>query len=708
MNLIDFTNNCFDPTDMHILKFIEINENNGKYIYSYWQYDMKQDSWIYMAFDTETKKKIKYTENELMNYCPICGKYLDDKMIIESHMIKNHYDKKPNYEIKNIIEKELQKNFKDIDIMKEINDNSHKNLNIIGNVQGGKSRIMMLISWIMIYEMKWNVILCVANMINSYNQILSRDIPQFNKWLNENGEYQNLLTIKGLRGKNDTIKKKGITLCMGNTSQMKKIQNLDQFCVITDESDTFIKHYDSTKDKSKTGELFNSIREKSLKNINVTATPFANINEENIESISIKMLSNDQYRGIDSNKITVSTFDKNEKKKLLKDDDELVNKIKIAINVCDIKNQYHYSAILINARYTKQRQKKLAKLLQKNGISSFVINSENQKPITHYKNDGDIENMKILTIQNLFDYFETDTNIYKCHILIANKMANRAISFRPSFPKKGGLIGEILVPCNFSHCTYKIQCLRLCGNYDDNYPQQYLWINQEDLNDIESEYKNIDNVWIPSNQEYGESRKQIENKEIYYIGKHDRKNVDDTKCENKFSICDKIFNTKEVLLESLPNYYKNYRIMTDDKIISIPISLDKDKVHKTYYQNKIRERCEEELKIKNKMDTSKDGLNISWDFQGKRWKQFHNMNDRFFGKNIRYCSKYIGSINTDYNQINIVIWKDGFFEKDRTDSNRTLGNIFDDTNTAFLFLTTENKWKFFSKYDHRKMGKLIH
>jgi hypothetical protein len=99
---------------------------------------------------------------------------------------------------------------------------------------------------------------------------------------------------------------------------------------------------------------------------------------------------------------------------------------------------------------------------------------------------------------------------------------------------------------------------------------------------------------------------------------------------------------------------------------------------------------------------------VAWDFQGKRHKQFHNMNDRFFGKNIYYCSKYIGSVNDNYTEINIVIWKDGFFETDRTDSNRTLGNVFDDNDTAFIYKTTENKWKFFNSYDKRKIGKLIH
>lgn len=96
-------------------------------------------------------------------------------------------------------------------------------------------------------------------------------------------------------------------------------------------------------------------------------------------------------------------------------------------------------------------------------------------------------------------------------------------------------------------------------------------------------------------------------------------------------------------------------------------------------------------------------MEIPW----KRWKVLHNMNTRFFGKNIRYCSKFMGSVDSEYKSVNIVVWKNGFFEDQRTDY-RTLDNVFEESKIAFLFLTTDNKWKFFCKFEEREMGKLIH
>lgn len=677
---------------MDFLDLVLRNEKKGKWIHSSFHWDEKNESYTYSAFDQETKKKILYTE--------------------EQWTIKGEKNKmsRTNPKIEDLIFSELQTRL-DTDNLKSIHEDEIKNINIAGYVQGGKSRVIMLLAWWMMYKKNLDPLLLVANMVNSYNQILIRDIPQFNLWLHENGEDQRRLTIHGLRhvSKGQSVKNK-ITLCMGNPSQMRKIIKNDSFCVIADESDTFVKHANPDLDFSKTGNLWEEIKTRSKKNFFITATPFANLNQKNIQSCSMRMIVNPQYRGINSTAITKHVLDPEQVKLLTKQDDGLISLIESAILTCNVKDKMKYSSILVNARSTIEKQKKLAIGLQKKGIPSYVINSENSKPITYYKVDGNVEITDMTTIQNLYDFFERDPGEYQCHILISNRMANRAISFRPSFPKTGGLIGEILIPSPSSHCAYKIQCLRICGNYHDSYPQQHLWICKDDLDDIDCEYNNIYKVWIPSNHEYGESRIQMENKEIFYTGKHDRTKVDDTRCMNKYNYCDKRYATKEALLDEIKDQYAHYIFMTENNVISfsaIP-NLSKETAHSPSKQNEIREYLKNQLRLHHQINVGNDGFNIAWDPMGSRWKQLNNMETRFFGPNIRYCSKFVGSVNEDYTAINLVIWKKGFFEDDRVDS-RTIGkDQFEKEKTAFIYQTTEKEWKFFNRFESKKIGILNH
>ena len=692
------------------MEFIDLarnNEESGRWIYTSYKYNESTNSFCYTAFDTLKKKYIMYVEDEFDLCCPFCGQKNNNGTMKRLHIRKHHQERiiRTNPDIEEIVLAEL-KRFLDPTSIDSILDDGIKNINVVGDVQSGKSTLMMLIVWLMIYKKKINPIIFVANMVNSYNQILIRDLPLFNRWLRAKGENQKTLKIHGLR-KEGVHDQRGVTLCMGNISQMKKIVHEGAFCVIADESDTFIKHADPSRDHSCSGHLFTRIIQSSVKNFFITATPFANLNQKNISSCSIKMNSSELYRGISSPKITKHFIE--DKKKLLKDDDELVELTLDAMNICNVEGEMNYSSILINARSTKEKHKKLALLLQRRGIASFVINSEHNKPITHYRADGIIQVMDIHTVQNLYDYFEFHSDSYKCHVIISNRMANRAISFRPSFPKRGGLIGEILIPCDSSHCSFKIQCLRICGNYGEDYPQQHLWICKSDFTDIESEYKNINQVWIPSNREYGPSRFQIEDREIFYTHKHDRGAVDDTKYCDKFSICDKLFETRGHVLDFLGADYGHTTSMTGQRITiqNIP-DLDQVSAHRPASQARVREFIKMKLRDEYHLNVGNDGLNIAWDFKGDRWRQLHNIKTRFFGPNIRYCSKYVGSVNEDYTAINIVVWNDGYFEDDRIES-RTLGDdLFDAQGTAFLYQTTDGEWKFYNGSEDRKMGILKH
>jgi len=201
------------------------NEHEGKWIQSSFHWDEKNKSLTYSAYDKEIQKKILYTEEEWTSN--------------ESYA-KNVLRTNPHME--GVIWDELR-NRLDTSNLSAIHEDDIKNINIAGYVQGGKSRVIMLLAWWMIYKKHLDPLLLVANMVNSYNQILIRDIPQFNAWLHSHGEDQRRLHIYGLRNvQNTKCNKKKITLCMGNPAQMQKIIKNASFCVIADESDTFIKH----------------------------------------------------------------------------------------------------------------------------------------------------------------------------------------------------------------------------------------------------------------------------------------------------------------------------------------------------------------------------------------------------------------------------------------------------------------------------------
>lgn len=697
---------CFLPSDMDFLTLIQSNEEKNRWLYPYWMYDPSTDTWTFTALDSETHTYFSTSEYQLQKECPFCRQPMTSKFQLQDHILKTHPQTFPSKEeVNDWIDMELERRTND-KMLEVFETNCMQNINIVGYVQGGKSFIIMLLLWKILYQKKMIPILCVTNMINSYNQIISRDIPYFNKWLREKGEYKRQLTIQ------NHFQKEGILLTLGNSHQLKKIKRMKNYCMIVDESDTFIKHWNPKEDKSSLSKVFAHLIQHSQKNVWVTATPFANWNQSYWQSITIQMKPSENYRGIQSKQWTIHTFSIEEKQKLLKDNTSLVDLILEAISHCDVRTTRRYSVLLVNARYSQRDQKKIASLLQRKGQSCFVINSEHVKPITHYHENGEkgekgqIEIMSMKTVQDLFDFFETSSCGYQCHVLISNRMANRAISFRPSYPYTGGLIGEILIPNKSSHCSNLIQSLRICGNYDSEYPQQHLWICEKDWSTIQCESINIYNIWSSETQFYGSSRTQLEKIPFFVTGKHDRKQVDDSKSIQKKSLCDVSFESIDTLWQCVSSHYENYRVMTESKRYTFSLSSNQNIKNPTQ-QYEIREWIKKEFEQRYQIYIGNQGFNIAWEYQGNRWKQLHDMSMRFFSDNIRYCSKFVGSINETGTEIHIIIWKTGFYEDDRTMS-RTLGNVFQGEKTIYLYLTTENQWKYFHPKETRKLGIFVH
>jgi hypothetical protein len=598
--------------------------------------------------------------------------------------------------------------------------NPEQRANIIGKVQSGKSFVIMAICWCAIYRWGLRPFMFALNNVDSYSQLIIRDYRDFNKWLGNHGETRRRLGINGLRGPNGQYNECPyvITLAMNNKSQLIKIRNQTHpYLIVGDEGDTLIKHCDPALDRTVTGHLFHSFLQNARSTWMVTATPFALLNQKGTICRTFELSQNTTYRGLD--KFKINLLNKDEVKSLKKDNQLLESVVQRAIEVCHVEGRQPYSTILINTRYKKVEHIAIARHLQGHGLSSFVINGDG---IFHYKIDGSVEKLKFRRVSALFDYFEDHAETYQTHLIIAKRVANRAVSFRPSLGRgTGGLIGEILLPSN-NGCS-RIQELRLCGKYSIDYPELQLFVSAEDFQKIHDELEHNYPKLIEANSSYGEAREQIEGQQLIDTGLHDRRAVDDTSLEDKEKYIEHEFATKQECLDFVTGKYTSYRMMTEETFFTT-VALS-DQQQQTWQraleitgnwkreQDQIRLYCETTSGTWNPtVRKTPHGFNVAWNTE--RWETCHMMTSRFKNtSNVRYCSQYLAGPNHDYSRMNIVRWKDGFFEPDDTAGIRPTERSMDfedmfPENVAFLYLTTRGSWRYFSRSDTRKMGVLTH
>lgn len=348
-------------------------------------------------------------------------------------------------------------------------------VNVVGDVQSGKSRFMMASLWMLTYVHDLRCVLVLMNMVESYNQVLLRDVVLFNQWLRENGEHTKLLRIHGLRGRSGVVQDATtIRLCMGNAAQLRKItMEEEDVAIVCDEADTLVKHWDATMDTTRSGRIFQACVEKAKSVWNITATPFALLNQIHIESLSWRLPKSPLYRGTDHFRLHLV-----ETEKLRKDDAAVAELVESVCAEASVRGRKPYLAVLVNLRSTQAAQKALARTLARTtGRPSYIINSESPCFIKRCDDNGYVKG----TVSMLFDSFEDEATdgVYREHILIANRTANRAVSFRPSpLVGAGGLGAEILVPGKQTHCASLLQSLRLSGNYAEDYPDLHLYVSE--------------------------------------------------------------------------------------------------------------------------------------------------------------------------------------------------------------------------------------
>jgi hypothetical protein len=607
---------------------------------------------------------------------------------------------------------------------------AHARVNVKGDVQSGKSRLMMAVLWCMMYVWDMDPVLVLCNKVDSYNQVLLRDVVEFNQWLRLQGIRHSLLFVHGLRGNSTKAsvtkdKRRGtnsrsITLCMGNVAQLRKIVRRPNIGVVCDEADAMVKAFCVENDESKSGKLFHELVTRSKSTWMVTATPFALLNQKNVWSLSVVLPTKPTYRGLEQ--MSIHSISEETSKELKKDDVAMASMIVDALRICsdaddidaDDTTSLPYTALLVNARYTCKQQDELAKALALgHRVESYVINSDSPCYIKHYDTEGNMHHTGFARVADLFDEFERRANVEsvvasvvesvkRSYVLIANRTANRAVSFRPN-PSvgKGGLVGEILLPSDDTHCASLLQMNRLAGNYDPEYPPLHLFVAEKTLDRMEMEMLNISR-WVSANAVGGFSRQQMEGTPCYLTGGHDRAAVDDTVNTERHKVIKEDYATKQELLDFLVPRYPVVHTMTEDTVQTVAMPDGFEFGLSMGQQGRIREEVKRRLGV-----PPEKHLVMTWKERevDPRWEDMHNMRARF-GADTRWKREFTASPTNDGTHVNIVRWKEGYFCEDLADPGIFVDDLCEDD--AYVYLTTANTWRFFNSKEKRMVGILGH
>lgn len=567
--------------------------------------------------------------------------------------------------------------------------------NIYGDIQSGKSSLILAMIWKSQYVYKKQTVLILSNMTSSYHQMISRDILNFNrKYCTEFPIVaEGLAYVKNHDPENFQIKKP-LLIVMGNPTQLKRLfdyldnKKKNNIFLFVDEADQMVKHVDSTKDQAKTSRLYKKIEGNSESIVAITATPFALFNELSFfKQKTIVKKNSPKYRSFkdinlkmipDSFILMAKKHDYYGFKEYIYD---VVNDMEIRF-----KDNLKYASLLINIDSRTQYHDKLARVLSTLGHDVFVINSN--IGIRKYNENGVIKDIHFSPhVGDLYNFFETNSIEFSIKIIIAGFKASRAVSFRPNDETlgDGGINATIYLPSDSSHMSQQIQAQRSLGNYNSSFPKQDLYTSKAVMEKLNAEMNHNIREMVKATTHVGTPRKQIEGLLLYDIGtKHDRTKVDDTILNNKMDV----HSIDYIKIDDIPRIKSNIVMMTECfKIMEYP--------NFTYTSDKITQsKQRQHIKAREQAHS----VQICW--AEARYEQLHSIKQRF-NKSGQYNAKIIGGnpYNMDLNNVPIVRWKDEFCKDGFNDWN-------DDT--MYVYHTTKNTFRVFTNMIYTKTGYLQH
>jgi hypothetical protein len=306
---------------------------------------------------------------------------------------------------------------------------------------------------------------------------------------------------------------------------------------------------------------------------------------------------------------------------------------------------------------------------------------------------GDIKEMKngkaqvapFDQIHHLFKSFEETAKAdkKKKYVIVSGQMASRANSYRPLRQDgNGGLSGLIYIPPTTGHCAQLIQGMRVFGVYAEDYPEIHLFTTEKAYERIKLETLNIDN-WIKgTSEEVCNTRETMETIKTYRTGKHDRKQVVDTKMVQASTLRTKDFSTWESAFDEIqtlyPGKFTRHRCLTDVvstmKVPGMKYSEEGCSSHSE--QHALREI------MKRNVQTQGD-LQVAW--SEKRYNDLHNAYKRFDENSRKYFCEFIVGDSESTTEVPYVRWDSSI---EPTDEN-TMYWFYTTKKTVRIFLATE-------------------
>lgn len=579
--------------------------------------------------------------------------------------------------------------------------NDVKRINIYGLVQSGKSSLILALIWKSRYILGHQPILVLANMIGSYHQMISRDIPRFNAVFCPNFPIlvEGLAYIKSLPLGIRTSAKP-LLVVMGNPCQLKRLyDHLEKIKgvhhLFVDEADQMVKHVNPSKDQAKTSRLFHNIQERCDGVTTITATPFALWNEDvAFPQKTIIKQPGPHYRALSDLEFIETPSCLGERNGSLYALSEFVKHV-VAEHVRS-QHLHHYptrkyATILINTDSRQSQQDRLARILSLWSNHVFVVNSNVgvqpfQKGEMVHAPHGYSPH-----IGDLYNTFEKEDNdAFSIKIIVAGLKASRAVSFRPSDPDlgDGGINAMIYLPSKSSHMTQLIQAQRPFGNYSAGFPKQFLYSSKQVIEKLRAELTHNIPCMAEATRSQGNPRRQIEGLVMIDTrSKHDRSCVDDTVLVNKRNVHSTEYNRLSEILDL--HLKPRSVIMTEAfRTISYPGFV---------YTPESRLQTIQRQHLKAREQAA--SLQVCWN--PPRYEQLHDMKQRF-GATMQYNTRIVcGDPFLPNENVPVVVWKAEFC--------RSGAEMRWRDDTAYIYQTTRNTWRVFTTTNqHQKSGVLRH
>jgi hypothetical protein len=583
---------------------------------------------------------------------------------------------------------------------------------LFGQVQVGKTSLILAMIWICTYVLNKRCVLLLANMTGSYNQVLGKNAMEFNDMLwEEFGEAARPFFLRAHGGRDRGAKEIDphcFLVAMSNPAQLRRLldvtlkEETQEVVLFADEADVHVKSMDDNEDTTKTGPLYRSLEAQCIGTVNVSATPFALWNRRGALLKTIRMHTPPEYRGVEEM----------EWKHISGQDASMMRRGSIGVATRLLTEAIHtlkprveavgrkYMTILVNGPSSIARQNALAMAISRT-CRAFVMNSENGCPIKEAKRTRMVSTDR-QSISTLYDEFETESKrseAFHVYVIVACLTASRAISFRPTSKKigTGGLNGMIFAPSPSSHMAQTIQFMRPFGKYSADYPQILVMTTKETEDKLRAEiHTNLPTLAYATRQ-MGESRKQMEGSPLLAVGRHDRRSVDDSRLEGRSSLMHREFESKEAVMAFLSKDYETMEEMTEGHIdIPMPGMVYYSGVADKKEQNRVRR----ELKAKLPIAYQKETLQFCWNDQ--RYETHHSIKSKT-GDNHEYRSRCIagdGGHDATAEVVRVVFWKPEHCGQQPTS--------LENENTAYIFETKRGGWRYYNSKEKRRYGVLSH